>query len=114
MHLVAETYPLSIVAGRIQLAAQRITGGQNWCASLRQVGLIGQADAAVLAAAQRTGNLDWALEEMADSALRRQAYWIQVLLATLFPVVLLTLGLVVGLIVIGLFLPLIALIQGLT
>ena len=114
MQLLAETYPLSIVAGRMQTAAEQVAGGQDWCQSLRQTGLIGQADAAVLSAAQRTGNLDWALEEMADSALRRQAYRVQVLIAIVFPFVLLAIGFVVAVIVISLFLPLIALIQGLS
>jgi type II secretory pathway component PulF len=86
----------------------------DWCQSLEQTGLIGQADAAVLAAAQRTGNLDWALEEMADSALRREVYRLQVLLQILFPMVLLAIGMFEFMFVVGLFLPLISLIQGLT
>jgi type II secretory pathway component PulF len=114
LHLVAESFPLSIVAGRLREAASRVEGGMDWCQSLEQTGLIGQADAAVLAAAQRTGNLDWALEEMADSALRREVYRLQVLLQILFPMVLLAIGMFEFLFVVGLFLPLISLIQGLT
>jgi general secretion pathway protein F len=114
LRLVSESYPLTIVAGRLRRAAERVEAGQNWCDSLRQTGLIGQPDAAVLAAAERAGNLEWALEEMADSALRRQTYRIQVLLQILFPVLLVVLGMFVGFFAIGMFLPLISLIQGLT
>ena len=113
MQMVADCYPLSIVAHRMRGAANRVAGGMNWCDSLRQTGLIGQADAAVLAAAQRVGNLDWALEEMADSALRRQIYRVQALLQILFPIAVLVLGGVVLLFVVGMFIPLISLIQGL-
>jgi general secretion pathway protein F len=113
LRLVAESYPLTIVSQRLHIAAERVEAGQDWCQSLRQTDLIGQADAAVLAAAQRVGNLDWALEEMAASALRRQVHRVQVALQILFPLLLLTVGFLVFIFVCGLFLPLVTLIQGL-
>jgi type II secretory pathway component PulF len=113
LRLVADCYPLSIVAGCLRRAAERVEAGQNWCDSLLRTGLIGRADAAVLAAAERAGNLDWALEEMADSALRRQTYWIQALVQILFPPLVVALGSFVGLFAIGMFLPLVSLIEGL-
>jgi type II secretory pathway component PulF len=85
----------------------------NWRESLLQTRLISTADAAVLGAAERVGNLEWALEEMADSAMRRMIYRVQALLQILFPILLLVLGFVVMFFVTSLFLPLIALIQGL-
>jgi type II secretory pathway component PulF len=51
---------------------------------------------------------------MADSAIRRQAYRLQLALHCLYPVAVLMLGAVVAFFVVGLFLPLIALIQGLS
>jgi type II secretory pathway component PulF len=111
LHLVADCYPLSIVAGLVRRAATRVEGGQDWCDSLRQTGLIGRADAAVLSAAARAGNLDWALEEMADSALRRQAYWIGALVQILFPALLLVLATLVFVVAAGMFLPLVAVIE---
>jgi type II secretory pathway component PulF len=114
LHLVADCYPLSIVAGRIRAAADRIIAGMDWRESLRWTGLISRADAAVLAAAERVGNLGWALEEMADSAIRRQIYRVQAGLQVLFPMVLVSLGLVVCFFVVGLFMPIISLIQGLS
>lgn len=114
MRLVAECYPITIAGGRLRWAADRAASGMNWRDSLRQTGLIGKADSAVLGAAERVGNLDWALEEMADSAIRRQIYRAQAALQFLFPSVMLVLGFVVCMFVVGLFLPIVSLIQGLT
>lgn len=113
LRLLAESYPLSIIRWRLLQAAERVEGGQDWCRSLRRTGLIASADAAVLRAAQRAGNLPWALEEMADSALRRQVLRLMAALQLLFPIALLAIGAFVFFFVCGLFLPLIALIQGL-
>ena len=114
LHLVAESYPLSIIRWRLRSAAERVEAGMDWCQSLRQTGLIAQADAAVLRAAQRAGNLPWALEEMADSAMRRQVMHIMAWLQILFPIALIAVGIFVFVFVCGLFMPLISFIQGLT
>jgi general secretion pathway protein F len=114
LRIVEDSYPLPIVRQKLNVACQRVEAGSDWCQALRDTRLIGQADAAVLAAAQRVGNLDWALEEMAASAIRRQAERVQIALNVLFPLLLLSLGLLVFLFVCGLFLPLITLIQGLS
>ena len=113
LRMVADCYPLSIVSGRLRRAAERVEAGQDWCDALRQTGLIGWTDAALLSAAERTGNLEWGLAEMADSAMRRQAHKIQALVNVLFPVFLVVLGMFAALFTIGMFLPLISLIQGL-
>lgn len=113
LQLVAESYPLSIVGSRLEAAAQRVMAGAEWCTCLQGTGFIGAADASVLRAAERAGNLTWALEEMADSALRRQALWLMALLQVLFPAALLVIGLFVFIFVCGLFMPLVSLIQAL-
>jgi type II secretory pathway component PulF len=114
MRMIAQSYPLLIVSMQLEGAANEVAAGAEWTDSLRRTGLITQSDAAVLTAAQRVGNLDWALEEMAASALRRQVHRVQVILQILFPVAILTVGVFVFVFVCGLFLPLITLIQGLT
>jgi type II secretory pathway component PulF len=114
MELVVEQYPMRYASGALSDATVRVKGGMPWPESLRQAGLIAQTDVAVLASAQRAGNLPWALEEMAESALRRTNYRLQVALQMLFPPAVLLLGMSVAFFVIGLFLPLVALIQGLT
>ena len=65
----------------------------------------------MLQAAQRVGNLPWALTEMADSVRRRLAYRVQAAVQLLFPPIVILMGLAVTFIVVALFLPLIALIQ---
>jgi type II secretory pathway component PulF len=113
MRMVEAHYPVSIIRGRLHVAAEQIDAGHDWRDSLRDAGLITQADAAVLAAAQRVGNLDWALEEMAASALRRQTLRIQAVHSVVFPILMLFLGLVVFVFICGLFMPLVRLIEGL-
>jgi type II secretory pathway component PulF len=112
--LLEQVYPLRQVTKQLHRAGERVAQGQSWCESLRRTGMIGRADAAILTAAERAGNLEWALGELADSALRRQTYWIQAVVQIAFPILLLALGMFVTLFAVGMFLPLISLVQGLT
>jgi len=112
--LLQESYPLQQVARQLARAREQVAQGGDWCESLRQTGLIGRADSAVLAAGQRVGNLEWAPEAMADSAMRRQTYWVQLLVQILFPALLLVLAAAVFVFVLSVFWPLVSMIQGLT
>jgi general secretion pathway protein F len=112
--LLAHSYPIKHIARRLGYVADRVQHGAPWNESLAATGLISRADAAVLGAAERADNLAWALEEMADSAIRRQSYRLQLALHCAYPVLVVLLALVVAFFVLGLFLPLISLIQGLT
>src|SRR5262249_28329594 len=114
LRLIADNYPLSIIGQKVNAVAQDAEQGRPWCTSLLRTGLISSADAAVLVAAERVGNLPWALEEMADSAIRRQAYRFHAAVNIFYPLFLLAFGFVVFFIVCGLFVPIISLIQGLT
>jgi type IV pilus assembly protein PilC len=112
--LLAQVYPRSSVRLRMSAAEARMQGGTGWCESLRDARLLQPYDFAVLQSAERAGNLAWALDEMADSTVRRIVYRLRLWLNILFPVVLLVFGVVVAFHVIGLFLPLVSLIQGLS
>jgi type II secretory pathway component PulF len=114
LNLLGATYPIRLVGRQLHWAAARAMQGADWRLALVETGLIAPADAAVLAAAERVGNLPWALDEMADSALRRQVYKLQITLQVLYPAAVVLLGMLVAYITIGLFVPLIALIQGLS
>jgi type II secretory pathway component PulF len=114
MRMIGQEYPIRIVGRQLLLAADNTAAGMDWLAALRETKLISRTDSALLAAAARVGNLDWALEEIAESAMRRQVYWLQSILSVLFPLTLIALGSVVCFFVVGLFLPLISLIQGLS
>jgi type II secretory pathway component PulF len=111
---VADHYPIRHICRLLDIVEAEISFGHVWHESLRRAKLISRADAAVLAAAERAGNLPWALEEMAESAIRRQLYRTQFVLQLLFPPLLLMIGGFVGFVMISLFMPLIALIQGLS
>ncbi len=108
---LAHSYPKKRIRRRLSQAATDIMLGSDWCESLRKHGLIRQPEFAILQAAQRVGNLPWALTEMADSVRRRLAYRVQAVAQILFPPIVILMGLVVLFIVVALFLPLIALIQ---
>lgn len=111
MELVAAQYPITIVGRRLHQVAAAAAGGAEWTEALRGEALIDAADAAVLKSAERVGNLDWALEEMADRALRRETYRVQVVLQVLFPLALFAVAAMVFLFVVGLFMPLVKLID---
>jgi protein transport protein HofC len=108
---LALSYPKPSVRQRLALATFDIEAGWDWADSLARHSLIRPAEHAVLQAAQRAGNLSWAMQEMADSARRRFFYKLQALVQAVFPVVLICFGLVVMYVVVALFLPLVALIQ---
>lgn len=108
---LAHSYPKRNIRWRLTLAAAGIRAGRDWCESLLEQDLIRPSDSAILQAAQRVGNLPWALHEMADSNRRRLAYRVQAAAQLLFPPIIILMGLVVMFIVVALFLPLVALIQ---
>ena len=84
--------------------------GENWCSSLRAYGLIRATDAAVFQAAQRLGNLPWALREVADRDERRLGYRLRVASEWMCPLILLSIAGMVYVFVSAFFTPLIKLI----
>ena len=73
--------------------------------------MIHAADSAVLTSAESVGNLAWALEELAETAERRLASRMQLVVQSLFPLVIVILGVVVFIMATAYFLPLVNLIQ---
>ena len=112
--LLAKLYPKTSVRRRLRHAGQGLNNGEHWCQALRQAKLLRSSDVAILSAAERSGNLEWALEEMADSSIRRLSYRLRLALNVLFPAVLIIFGGFIGFVVISLFMPLVSLIQGLS
>jgi type II secretory pathway component PulF len=110
---LAEHYPAFWFRRKLRGADSYVRGGVDWIEALRRQGVIRAADAAVLASAESVGNLAWALEELAETAERRLATRIQMAVQTLFPVLVLILGMVVFILATAYFLPLINLIQNL-
>ncbi|MDP6469159.1 MAG: type II secretion system F family protein [Pirellulaceae bacterium] len=112
--ILARLYPKRSVRGSLDEAGRRINRGEPWTESLQRTGIIREADGTVLEAAERTGNIAWALEEMADSGMRRWVFRLRIVLNVLFPILVLVLGLIVAFLVIGLFVPLTSLIEGMS
>jgi len=108
---LAQSYPKADIRRRLRQAAADMQSGGGWCESLHRRGLIRQAEVVILQAAQRVGNLPWALSEMAESGRRRLAYRLQALIEMLFPPIVVVFGLIVMFVVVALFVPIIALIQ---
>jgi general secretion pathway protein F len=111
MLTLAGVYPQSGIRRKISYAAVDIHQGMDWCDSLYRHGLLKKADRAVLQAAQRVGNLPWAMREMADSNRRRLAYRLNALVQLAYPPVILCVGFCVMFIVVALFYPVITLIS---
>lgn len=114
VRLLAGYFPQPRIRSRLAWVAGRIDQGADWTEALKQVGIIGRAERAVFQSAERAGNLDWALQEMADSRTRRMAYRLQAYLAVGFPLAVVLFGACVFLFQVGMFLPLVSLIQALT
>jgi type II secretory pathway component PulF len=92
---------------RLLRALQAVDDGGAWPEALRREGLSTRAEAGLLEAAERVGNVAWALREVADSRERRLAYRVKVLTAIVHPLVIVSLGLLVLTIVVAYYLPLV-------
>jgi len=111
IELLAQRYPRRWVRRRLTRVAGDIRSGRAWCESLHAHGLITRAEAAVLQAAQRVGNLSWALREMAAGSRRRLGYRVQAWMQVAFPLAIGLIGFAVLLIVVGLYSPLLQLLR---
>jgi type II secretory pathway component PulF len=96
---------------RLERAASRMNKGGKWWEALRQAGVLRASESRLLAAAERAGNLPWAMEEMASSMLRRVAYRTRAWVTAVIPVLILIFGFGVLLVAVSLYAPLIKLIQ---
>ncbi len=99
-------YPHALIRARLRQTVSSMNNGGQWCDGLRAAKIIQPGDAAVLRAAERVRNLAWALEETADSSMRRVTYRSAAFLNVLFPVALVSLALATGFIVAAMMMPL--------
>lgn len=108
---LARHFPRPGVRRRLTQAAMQIEQGRNWWESLQSEGLLSPAEAAVLKAAERAGNLTWALQEMAASSERKLAYRLDVWSQWLTPMAVFSVALPIAFFALGMFYPLIQLIE---
>lgn len=98
-----------VVRRRLQRALDRVEQGDPLPETLQQQELLPRNATPLVQAAQRAGNLPWALAELGESLNRRLVRQLQRLTMTAFPLLILAAGLLVGLFVVGGFLPLVEL-----
>jgi len=108
---LAAHYPTWRIRRRLKRVESDVRQGVDWIQALWRHGLIRATDAEVLASAAAVGNLGWALAELAETAERRLAARSQAVVQTLFPLVVVMLGMVVFLLCVAYFLPLVQLIE---
>lgn len=70
---------------RLSRAIQAMNDGLPWIDALRFARLLSVADARLLRAAERTGNITWALREVSQSIVRRRGLWLKRLRSVAFP-----------------------------
>jgi type II secretory pathway component PulF len=108
---ISRLHPKRSVRSRMRRVVRDVGDGMPWQDSLRRRGLINATDEAILASASRTGNLHWALVEMADGFERRANYRLQALSQTIVPLLMVPLGLATAAIAMSYFVPLTLLIR---
>jgi type II secretory pathway component PulF len=111
---LAQSFPQPETARHLRACADETRAGANWNISMLKHGLIGVHDAALVEAAERLGNLPWALNEAADGNDRRLIYRLEAALNVVSPLVMLAWGAVIFLFALACFLPLAKLIFALS
>jgi type II secretory pathway component PulF len=114
VQLLAAYFPQPVIRRRLEQARRRIAGGSHWCDSLRTAGLIRSSESGLFKAAERAGNLAWALDEMADSAVRRSTYRIKAWIDFFFPLAVVAIGFAVLFLAVGVLVPIFSLVTALT
>jgi type II secretory pathway component PulF len=102
------------VLTRLDDARSMINEGSPLGESLLAVGLLPARMLPLLRTAERAGNLPWALMEMADSLYQHTMRLIKSIMQVVFPVIVVALGVLVGLVVVSLFIPVVKLITELS
>jgi type II secretory pathway component PulF len=111
---VSRVYPSMPIRDRLVNSAAAVNTGADWRDALRNTRLVSGAEQALLAAAERAGNLPWALRQIARRREKRAVYRLATALQLLYPAAILALGAFVGFYVVALFVPLVRLTEGLS
>lgn len=111
---IADSHPAALIRRRIAVVARTVEAGGDCWKAMTDVGLIGRREAALLAAAQRVGNLEWALHELARHVEDRISLRLNAIVEFARPVLLLAIGTTIAVIVVAMYLPLVQLIHQLS
>jgi type IV pilus assembly protein PilC len=108
----SEYFPAA-AEGRLDTCRNRVVQGESLADSLYASGLLPRHMASLVRSAERAQNLPWALAELGES-LSNQAFRLLRRASMLIsPLIVLAIGLVVGFVVVGLFVPMIKIIESL-
>ncbi len=89
------------------------SGGDCWKSLLKR-GFLSRRDLALIEAAQRVGNLPWALREIADVREKRYVFRVDTMVQLLRPVPIVAVGLLVAWVCIAMFMPIVKLVNDLS
>lgn len=98
---------------RLNAVRLRVERGEPLADSLQRERILPSAMVPLLKASERAGNLPWALAELADVLAQRAARRAQRLGMAVFPALIVALGVLVGVVALGVFVPLVTLMEGL-
>ncbi len=102
------------VRRRLEQVENDVAAGKRCWPALHAAGLINRRELAVLDAAERVGNLPWALDELSESIQRRQRFRLLAWCETLWPFCVVAVGALVCWICVAFFMPLVQLLSGLS
>jgi type II secretory pathway component PulF len=111
---ISRVYPSMPIRNRLMRAAVAVKSGADWRDAMQKTRLLTHAEQALLATAERAGNLPWALRQIARRREKRAVYRLATALQLLYPAAILALGAFVGFYVVALFVPLVKLVEGLS
>ena len=111
---IANSYHRTTVAESIaEVYVDAESGGDCWKALLKR-GFLSRRDLTLIEAAQRVGNLPWALREIADVREKRYVFRVDTLVQLFRPVPIIAIGLFVGWVCIAMFMPVVKLVNDLS
>jgi type II secretory pathway component PulF len=104
-------HPHRGIRNRMRRLREQIARGNNSFQPLADSRLLSSREADALACAERAGNLAWVLDSLADNIERRHRSWMESFVETVQPLVIAIVGLLVCGICVGIFYPIIQIIQ---
>lgn len=111
---LSENHPNLAYRGQMAHIYDEVARGDECWLALQAFGMLRRGEPALLEAAERVGNLPWALRGIADRIERRALYRFCVLTQLIDPALTVAAGAVIGLFCVSLFLPLIELLDKLS
>jgi type IV pilus assembly protein PilC len=111
INITADTSGNEVFARALKKVHDGIREGENFSEPLRQAKIVQPMVVNMIDVGEETGDLDKMLEKVADTYDEEVATLVQGMTALLEPVMVITLGIIVGFVVVALFMPMVALIQ---